>query len=76
MTKAPFLSNMFWYDEPKSKRSIELVENGLSDFYRAIGYREDILANQILMEIVPAFINDSGHAPLLKAGHPRNPFMA
>jgi hypothetical protein len=76
VTKAPFLSNMFWYDEPNSKRSIELVENGLIDFYRTIGYREDILANQILTEMVPAFINDSGHAPLLKAGHPGNPFMA
>jgi radical SAM superfamily enzyme YgiQ (UPF0313 family) len=76
VTKAPFLSNMFWYDEPNSKRSIELVENGLIDFYRTIGYREDILANQILMEVVPAFINDSGHAPLLKAGHLGNPFMA
>ena len=76
VTKAPFLSNMFWYDEPNSKRSIELVENGLIDFYRTIGYREDILANQILTEMVPAFINNSGHAPLLKAGHPGNPFMA
>ena len=76
VTKAPFLSNMFWYDEPNSKRSIELVENRLIDFYRTIGYREDILANQILTEMVPAFINDSGHAPLLKAGHPGNPFMA
>jgi hypothetical protein len=76
VTKAPFLSNMFWYDEPNSKRSIELVEEGLIDFYRAIGYRVDILANQILMEIVPAFLNDSGHAPLLKAGHAGNPFMA
>jgi radical SAM superfamily enzyme YgiQ (UPF0313 family) len=76
VTKAPFLSNMFWYDEPNSKRSIELVENGLSDFYRAMGYREDILANQILMEMVLAFMNDSGHSPLLKAGHPGNPFMA
>lgn len=76
VTKAPFLSNLFWHDEPNSKRSIELVENGLSDFYRAMGYREDILANQILMEMVLAFMNDSGHAPLLKAGHPGNPFMA
>lgn len=76
VTKAPFLSNAFWYDEPASTRSIELVENGQSDFYRAIGYREDILTNRILLETVSAFINDSGHAPLLKAGHPRNPFVA
>ena len=75
VTKAPFLSNMLWYEEPNSKRSIELVENGLIDFYRAIGYREDILANQILMQLVPAFINDSGHTPLLKAGYPGNPFL-
>ena len=76
VTKAPFLSNLFWHDEPNSKRSIERVEDGLIDLYRAIGYREDILANQILVEVVPAFINDSGHAPLLKTGHPGNPFMA
>ena len=76
MTKAASLSNLFCYHEPNSQRSIELVENGLTDFYRTIGYREDILASQILMQIVPAFINDSGHAPLIKAGYPRNPFMA
>jgi radical SAM superfamily enzyme YgiQ (UPF0313 family) len=76
VTRSSFLSNTFLYDEPNSKRSIELVENGLMDFYRAIGYRDDILANEILMQIVPGFINDSGHAPLLKAGHPANPFMA
>ncbi|MBI5394967.1 MAG: hypothetical protein HZA91_06675 [Verrucomicrobia bacterium] len=76
VTKAPMLSNMFWYDEPKSQRSIERVENGLAGFYRAIGYREDIVANPILMQTLPGFINDSGHAPLLKAGHRGNPFMA
>ncbi len=76
MTKAASLSNLFCYHEPNSQRSIELVENGLSDFYRTLGYREDILASQILMQIVPAFINDSGHAPLLKAGYPGNPFKA
>ena len=76
MTKAHFLSDLFWHDEPNSKRSIELVENGLTDFYRAIGYRESFLASQILMQMVPAFINDSGHAPLIKAGYPGNPVMA
>jgi len=76
VTKAPSLSNLFWYDEPNSTRSIELVEAGLIDFYRAIGYRKDILANLMLMRILPAFLNDSGHAPLLKAGHRGNPFMA
>jgi hypothetical protein len=76
LTKAPTLSNMFWYDEPKSQRSIERVENGLAGFYRATGCREDIVANPILMQTLPGFINDSGHAPLLKAGHAGNPFMA
>lgn len=76
MTKSASLSNLFCYHEPNSQRSIELVENGLTDFYRTLGYREDVLASQILMQIVPAFINDSGHAPLLKAGYQRNPFMA
>jgi hypothetical protein len=76
MTKAASLSNLFCYHEPNSQRSIELVESGLTEFFRTIGYREDILASQILMQIVPAFINDSGHAPLLKAGYPRNPFIA
>jgi hypothetical protein len=75
VTRSSFLSNTFLYDEPNSKRSIALVENGLMDFYRAIGYRDDILANEILMQIVPGFINDSGHAPLLKAGHTVNPFI-
>lgn len=75
-TKPSTLSNMFWYDEPHSQRSIELVENGLIDFYRAIGYRDDILVNQILTQLVPVFINDSGHAPLLKAGHSGNSFVA
>ncbi len=76
MTRESCLSNRFRYDEPKSKRSIELVENGLADFYRAIGYREDILGDQVLMQTLSAFVNDSGHAPLLKAGHTGNPFMA
>lgn len=76
VTRESCLSNRFRYDEPRSKRSIELVENGLADFYRAIGYRKDILANRILMQTLPAFVNDSGHAPLLKAGHTGNPFMA
>lgn len=76
VTKATSLSNMFWYDEPNSRRSIELVEKGLIDFYRSIGYIEDILANQILMKTFPAFINDSGHTPLLKIGHSRNPFIS
>jgi hypothetical protein len=67
---------MFGYEEPDSNRTVELVEDGLIDFYRAIGYREEILASRILMEVVPTFMNDSGHAPLLKAGHPGNPFLA
>ena len=76
MIKPASLSNMFRYDEPNSWRSIELVEKGLMGFYQAIGYREDILTNQILMETIPAFINDSGHTPLLKIGHSRNPFIS
>jgi hypothetical protein len=66
---------MFRFDESNSRRSIELVEKGLKDFYSTIGYREDILANQILLKTLPAFINDSGHTPLLKIGHSRNPFI-
>ncbi|MBI5684076.1 MAG: hypothetical protein HZC54_03255 [Verrucomicrobia bacterium] len=68
MTKAASLSNMFWHDEPKGKRCIELVESGIARFYRTIGYRKDILANEVLRQTVPAF-------PLLKAGHAGNPFM-
>jgi hypothetical protein len=72
VTTPPALSPTFGYDEPRSARSIARVERDLPAFYRAIGYRADILADPLLTRLAPAFVSDSGHTPLLKvstAGH-------